>query len=202
MTKIGSLTTWWRVLAFLDPRGLRARVGDHDHSPRSIEEPMYQPCDRRPHMTWPSRPRVLSDLLPLLNSGRIVLPRNDRLQGQIVGLERRTARLAGTPSRIPTAATMTWRMRLPARRRSPTSADTTRACAGCRATTTTAAPPGSASVFKPSSTARAHPTMTEFCALSRAESAEHLAQTPAIFGTPIFAGEFRCRHTYANPRGG
>ena len=31
------------------------------------------------------------DLLPLLNSGRIVLPRNDRLQGQIVGLERRTS---------------------------------------------------------------------------------------------------------------
>ena len=30
-------------------------------------------------------------LLPLLNSGRIVLPRNDRLQGQIVGLERRTS---------------------------------------------------------------------------------------------------------------
>ena len=27
----------------------------------------------------------------LLNSGRIVLPRNDRLQGQIVGLERRTS---------------------------------------------------------------------------------------------------------------
>ena len=26
-----------------------------------------------------------------LNSGRIVLPRNDRLQGQIVGLERRTS---------------------------------------------------------------------------------------------------------------
>ena len=26
-----------------------------------------------------------------MNSGRIVLPRNDRLQGQIVGLERRTS---------------------------------------------------------------------------------------------------------------
>ena len=33
----------------------------------------------------------LCDLLPLLNSGRIVLPRNDCLQGQIVGLERRTS---------------------------------------------------------------------------------------------------------------
>jgi hypothetical protein len=34
---------------------------------------------------------LLRDLLPLLNSGRIVLPRNERLQGQIVGLERRTS---------------------------------------------------------------------------------------------------------------
>ncbi len=34
---------------------------------------------------------MFRDLLPLLNSGRIVLPRNDRLQGQIVGLERRTS---------------------------------------------------------------------------------------------------------------
>ena len=32
------------------------------------------------------------DLLPLLNSGRIVLPRSDRLVSQLVGLERRTAR--------------------------------------------------------------------------------------------------------------
>jgi hypothetical protein len=32
------------------------------------------------------------DLLPLLNSGRIVLPRNERLLSQLVGLERRTAR--------------------------------------------------------------------------------------------------------------
>jgi hypothetical protein len=34
---------------------------------------------------------LFRDLLSLLNSGRIVLPRNDRLQGQIVGLERRTS---------------------------------------------------------------------------------------------------------------
>jgi hypothetical protein len=32
------------------------------------------------------------DLLPLLNSGRVVLPRNERLVAQLVGLERRTAR--------------------------------------------------------------------------------------------------------------
>jgi hypothetical protein len=34
---------------------------------------------------------LFRDLLPLLNSGRIGLPRNDRLQDQIVGLERRTS---------------------------------------------------------------------------------------------------------------
>jgi hypothetical protein len=32
------------------------------------------------------------DLLPLLNAGRIVLPRSDRLTAQLVGLERKTAR--------------------------------------------------------------------------------------------------------------
>ena len=100
-----------------------------------------------------TKSELFRDLLPLLNSGRIVLPCNNRLQGQIVGLERRTSAVGRTPSRIPTAATMTWRMPLPARQRSPNSADTTPACAGCRATTTTAAPPSSASVFKPSSTA-------------------------------------------------
>ena len=68
-----------------------------------------------------------------------------------LGLSVAQARLAGTPSRIPSAA-MTWRMPLAARQRSPNSADTTPACAGCRATTTTATP-GSASVFKPSLTA-------------------------------------------------
>jgi hypothetical protein len=35
------------------------------------------------------------DLLPLLNSGGVVLPRNDRLVAQLVGLERRTARGTG-----------------------------------------------------------------------------------------------------------
>ncbi len=32
------------------------------------------------------------DLLPLLNSGRVILPRNDRVVSQLVGLERRTTR--------------------------------------------------------------------------------------------------------------
>ena len=34
---------------------------------------------------------MFRDLLPLLNSSRIVLPRNDRIPGQFVGLERRTS---------------------------------------------------------------------------------------------------------------
>ena len=38
-----------------------------------------------------TKSELFRDLLPLLNSDRIVLPRNDRLQGQIVGLERRTS---------------------------------------------------------------------------------------------------------------
>ena len=36
-----------------------------------------------------TKSELFRDLLPLLNSGRIVLPRNVRLQAQIVGLERR-----------------------------------------------------------------------------------------------------------------
>ena len=35
-----------------------------------------------------TKSELFRDLLPLLNSSRIVLPRNDRLLGQIVGLER------------------------------------------------------------------------------------------------------------------
>ena len=38
-----------------------------------------------------TKSELFRDLLPLLNSGRMVLPRNDRLLGQIVGLERRTS---------------------------------------------------------------------------------------------------------------
>jgi hypothetical protein len=39
-----------------------------------------------------SKSDAYRDLLPLLNSQRLVLPRSDRLLGQLVGLERRTAR--------------------------------------------------------------------------------------------------------------
>jgi hypothetical protein len=83
-----------------------------------------------------TKSELFRDLLPLLNSSRIVLPRNDRLLAKSLGVSVAPARLAGTPSRIPTVVKMTWRMPLPARQRSPNSADTTRACAGCRTTTT------------------------------------------------------------------
>jgi len=43
------------------------------------------------------------ELLPLLNSGGVVLPRNDRLVAQLVGLERRTARGTGRDNRRPLA---------------------------------------------------------------------------------------------------
>jgi hypothetical protein len=38
-----------------------------------------------------TKSELFRDLLPLLNNGRIVLPRNDRLQSQIAGLERGTS---------------------------------------------------------------------------------------------------------------
>ena len=48
----------------------------------------YQPAAR-------TKSDAYVDLLPLLNSGGIVLPRNERLVAQLVGLERRTARGTG-----------------------------------------------------------------------------------------------------------
>ena len=44
------------------------------------------------HTTRPSiAPACMREIIADVLSGRIVLPRNDRLQGQIVGLERRTS---------------------------------------------------------------------------------------------------------------
>jgi hypothetical protein len=101
-----------------------------------------------------TKSELFRDLLPLLNSGRIVLPRNDRLQGQIVGLERRTSAVGRDIISHPDRG----------------HDDVANAVAGaaalskfggydtsmrCRAPTTTAAPRGSAPVFKPSSTAGA-----------------------------------------------
>jgi hypothetical protein len=43
---------------------------------------------------------LFRDLLPLLNSGRITLPRHDRLIAQLVGLERQVSRLGKLPFRM------------------------------------------------------------------------------------------------------
>lgn len=45
-----------------------------------------------------SKSDIYTELLPLLNSGRVVLPRSDRLVAQLVALERRTARGTGRDS--------------------------------------------------------------------------------------------------------
>ena len=46
------------------------------------------------HYACAEKPRsdLYRDFLPLLNSGRVVLPKSDRLVSQLCGLERRTAR--------------------------------------------------------------------------------------------------------------
>jgi hypothetical protein len=106
-----------------------------------------------------TKSELFRDLLPLLNSSCHAMI---AFKAKSLGLSVAPARLAGTPSRIPTAAAMTWQMPLPARRRSPNSADTTSACAGCRATR--AAHPSS-SLHQQRG---AHPTMTEFCLTLRA----------------------------------
>ena len=101
-----------------------------------------------------------------MNSGRIVLPRNDRLQGQIVGLERRTSAVGRDTISHPDRG----------------HDDVANAVAGAAALSKFGGydtslrwvcddddVAGSASVFKPPSTAGVHPTMTEFCAPSHAE---------------------------------
>ena len=75
-----------------------------------------------------------------LNSGRGVLPRNDRLQSQIVGLERRTSAVGRDTISHPDRGHDDVAMPYPARQRFPNSANTTPAYVGCRATMMTAAP--------------------------------------------------------------
>jgi hypothetical protein len=58
------------------------------------------------------------DLMPLLNSGRILLPKHDRLVSQIVGPEGRVSR-AGIRLTSPRTDTTTWRMRRRCRRCDP-----------------------------------------------------------------------------------
>ena len=58
------------------------------------EFPREQFRKRGIHYAVSEKPKsdLFRDLLPLLNSGRIVLPKSDRLVNQLTGLERRTAR--------------------------------------------------------------------------------------------------------------
>ena len=71
-----------------------------------------------------TKSELFLDLLSLLNSGRIVLPHNDRLQGQIAGLERRT-RVGRDTISHPDRSHDDVANALPARLRSPNSANTT-----------------------------------------------------------------------------
>ena len=65
-------------------------VGDH-YGGEFVKEPFrrhgisYEVCNQ-------PKSDLFRDMLPLLNSGQITLPQNDRLIAQIVGLERRVSR--------------------------------------------------------------------------------------------------------------
>ena len=137
-----------------------------------------------------TKSELFRDLLPLLNSGRIVLPRNERLQSQIVGLERRTSAVGRDTISHPDRG----------------HDDVANAVAGAAALSkfggydtslrwVSGDDDDSGLAARPSSNLHqqrgAHPTLTEFCALSRAERARRVAQTPAIFSPQVFAGEFR-----------
>ena len=127
-----------------------------------------------------TKSELFRDLLPLLNSGRIVLPRNDRLQGQIVGLERRTSAVGRDTISHPDRG----------------HDDVADAVAGAAALSKFGGYDTSMSwvsgrrrqrrrlAARPSSRLHqqrgAHPTMTEFCALSHAESARRVVQTSTI----------------------
>ena len=76
--------------ALLQRYGISRVVGDH-YGGEFVKEPF-----RRHGISYEVSKKAKSDLfrdmLPLLNSGHIVLPRHDRLIAQIVGLERRVSR--------------------------------------------------------------------------------------------------------------
>ena len=128
-----------------------------------------------------TKSELFRDLLPLLNSGRIVLPRNDRLQGQIVGLERRTSAVGRDTISHPDRG----------------HDDVANAVAGAAALSKFGGYDTSMRwvsgddderrrlAARPSSSLHqqrgAHPTMT----LSHAESGRHIAQTP-VFGKCSF----------------
>src|SRR5262245_2779691 len=70
--------------------GIARVVGDR----YAGEFPREQFRKRGIHYVVAEKPKsdLFRDLLPLLNSGRIVLPKSDRLVNQLTGLERRTSR--------------------------------------------------------------------------------------------------------------
>ena len=53
---------------------------------------LFRKCGIRYELAEKNKSDLFRDLLPLLNSGRIVLPRNDRLIQQLANLERTTSR--------------------------------------------------------------------------------------------------------------
>ena len=65
-------------------------VGDH-YGGEFVKEP-FRNHGISYEVAKQSKSDLYRDLLPLLNSGRITLPRHDRLVSQIVGLERRVTR--------------------------------------------------------------------------------------------------------------
>src|SRR5262249_50728838 len=65
-------------------------IGDH-YGGEFVKEPFRKHGIRYEVAKQPKND-LYRDLLPLLNSGRITLPRHDRLVSQIVGLERRVTR--------------------------------------------------------------------------------------------------------------
>ena len=95
-----------------DWRPLRRRVREGAFRKHGIS---YESCKQ-------PKSDLYRDLLPLLNSGRITLPRNDRLVAQIVGLERRVSRAGKDSIDHAPRDTTTLPTRWPVRRPSPSAA--------------------------------------------------------------------------------
>ena len=76
-------------------------IGDH-YGGEFVKEPFrkngisYELCKQ-------SKSDLFRDILPLLNSGHVSLPRHDRLIAQIVGLERRVSRAGRDSIDLPSA---------------------------------------------------------------------------------------------------
>jgi hypothetical protein len=78
-------------------------IGDH-YGGEFVKEPFrkngisYELCKQ-------SKSDLFRDILPLLNSGHVSLPRHDRLIAQIVGLERRVSRAGRDSIDLPAPTT-------------------------------------------------------------------------------------------------